>query len=32
MKEFVALARADPEKFNFSTPPIGTTRNSSWKS
>ena len=25
MKEFVALARANPEKFNVSTPPIGTT-------
>ncbi len=25
MKEFVALAKADPDKFNISTPPIGTT-------
>lgn len=25
MKEFVALARANPGKFNVSTPPIGTT-------
>jgi tripartite-type tricarboxylate transporter receptor subunit TctC len=25
MKEFVALAKATPEKFNVSTPPIGTT-------
>jgi tripartite-type tricarboxylate transporter receptor subunit TctC len=25
MKEFVALAKASPEKFNVSTPPIGTT-------
>ena len=25
MKEFVALAKANPDKFNFSTPPIGTT-------
>src|SRR5262245_55645522 len=25
MKEFVALAKANPEKFNVSTPPIGTT-------
>ena len=25
MKEFVALARANPDKFNCSTPPIGTT-------
>ena len=25
MKEFVALARANPEKFNVSSPPIGTT-------
>src|SRR5215831_9324955 len=25
MKEFVPLAKADPEKFNVSTPPIGTT-------
>src|SRR5580692_4509526 len=25
MKEFVALAKADPERFNVSTPPIGTT-------
>jgi len=25
MKEFVALARANPEKFNISTPPIGTS-------
>ncbi len=25
MKEFIALARANPEKFNVSTPPIGTT-------
>jgi tripartite-type tricarboxylate transporter receptor subunit TctC len=25
MKEFVALARANPEKFNASVPPIGTT-------
>jgi tripartite-type tricarboxylate transporter receptor subunit TctC len=25
MKEFVALARADPDKFNCATPPIGTT-------
>src|SRR5713101_3892764 len=25
MKEFVALAKADPDKFNVSTPPIGTT-------
>jgi tripartite-type tricarboxylate transporter receptor subunit TctC len=25
MKEFVALARANPDKFNVSTPPIGTT-------
>jgi len=25
MKEFVALAKASPEKFNISTPPIGTT-------
>ena len=25
MKEFVALARANPEKYNCSTPPIGTT-------
>jgi tripartite-type tricarboxylate transporter receptor subunit TctC len=25
MKEFVALAKRDPEKFNVSTPPIGTT-------
>jgi tripartite-type tricarboxylate transporter receptor subunit TctC len=25
MKEFVALAKADPKKFNVSTPPIGTT-------
>jgi tripartite-type tricarboxylate transporter receptor subunit TctC len=24
MKEFVALAKADPDKFNVSTPPIGT--------
>jgi tripartite-type tricarboxylate transporter receptor subunit TctC len=25
MKEFVALARSNPDKFNVSTPPIGTT-------
>jgi len=25
MKEFIALAKADPDKFNVSTPPIGTT-------
>ena len=25
MKEFVALARANPEKFNVSTPPLGST-------
>jgi tripartite-type tricarboxylate transporter receptor subunit TctC len=25
MKEFVAIAKADPDKFNVSTPPIGTT-------
>lgn len=25
MKEFVALAKASPDKFNISTPPIGTT-------
>jgi tripartite-type tricarboxylate transporter receptor subunit TctC len=25
IKEFVALARANPDKFNVSTPPIGTT-------
>jgi tripartite-type tricarboxylate transporter receptor subunit TctC len=25
MKEFVALAKAQPDKFNISTPPIGTT-------
>ncbi len=25
VKEFVALAQADPEKFNVATPPIGTT-------
>jgi len=25
MKEFVALAKRDPDKFNVSTPPIGTT-------
>jgi tripartite-type tricarboxylate transporter receptor subunit TctC len=25
MKEFVALAKGNPEKFNVSTPPIGTT-------
>ncbi len=25
MKEFVALAKTNPEKFNVSTPPIGTT-------
>ncbi len=25
MKEFVALARANPDRFNVSTPPIGTT-------
>jgi tripartite-type tricarboxylate transporter receptor subunit TctC len=25
IKEFVALAKANPEKFNVSTPPIGTT-------
>ncbi len=25
MKEFVALAKASPEKFNVATPPIGTT-------
>ncbi|HEU5273634.1 MAG TPA: tripartite tricarboxylate transporter substrate binding protein [Xanthobacteraceae bacterium] len=25
MKEFVALARANPEKYNCATPPIGTT-------
>lgn len=25
MKEFVALARANPEKFNVATPPIGST-------
>lgn len=25
MKEFVTLAKANPEKFNVSTPPIGTT-------
>ncbi len=25
MKEFVALAKASPDKFNVSTPPIGTT-------
>jgi tripartite-type tricarboxylate transporter receptor subunit TctC len=25
MKEFIALARANPDKFNCSTPPIGTT-------
>src|ERR1700684_2654244 len=25
MKEFVALARANPDKYNCSTPPIGTT-------
>ncbi len=25
MKEFVALVKKNPEKFNVSTPPIGTT-------
>ena len=25
MKEFVTLAKADPDKFNVSTPPVGTT-------
>jgi tripartite-type tricarboxylate transporter receptor subunit TctC len=25
MKDFVALAKANPEKFNVSTPPVGTT-------
>jgi tripartite-type tricarboxylate transporter receptor subunit TctC len=25
MKEFIALAKADPDKFNVSTPPVGTT-------
>jgi tripartite-type tricarboxylate transporter receptor subunit TctC len=25
MKDFIALAKASPEKFNISTPPIGTT-------
>jgi tripartite-type tricarboxylate transporter receptor subunit TctC len=25
MKEFITLAKANPEKFNVSTPPIGTT-------
>jgi tripartite-type tricarboxylate transporter receptor subunit TctC len=25
MKEFIALAKADPDKYNVSTPPIGTT-------
>jgi tripartite-type tricarboxylate transporter receptor subunit TctC len=25
MKEFVALAKAEPDKYNVSTPPIGTT-------
>src|SRR5262249_32029441 len=25
MREFVALAKANPERFNVSTPPIGTT-------
>ncbi len=25
MKEFVALVKANPDKFNVSTPPIGTT-------
>src|SRR5262249_53751760 len=25
MKEFIALAKKDPDKFNVSTPPIGTT-------
>jgi tripartite-type tricarboxylate transporter receptor subunit TctC len=25
MKDFIALARANPEKFNVATPPIGTT-------
>jgi tripartite-type tricarboxylate transporter receptor subunit TctC len=25
MKEFVALAKKDPDKFNVSTPPVGTT-------
>jgi len=25
MKEFVALAKANPDKFNVSTPPVGTT-------
>jgi tripartite-type tricarboxylate transporter receptor subunit TctC len=25
MKEFIAMAKADPDKFNISTPPIGTT-------
>jgi tripartite-type tricarboxylate transporter receptor subunit TctC len=25
MKEFIALAKANPDKFNVSTPPIGTT-------
>jgi tripartite-type tricarboxylate transporter receptor subunit TctC len=25
MKQFVALAKADPDRFNVSTPPIGTT-------
>src|SRR5580692_8022933 len=25
MKEFIALARANPEKYNCATPPIGTT-------
>ncbi len=27
MQEFVALARANPDKFNVSTPPIGTSGN-----
>mgnify|MGYP003909678961 CR=1 FL=1 len=26
IKEFIALARKDPEKYNCATPPIGTTR------
>jgi tripartite-type tricarboxylate transporter receptor subunit TctC len=25
MKDFIALAKANPEKFNVSTPPVGTT-------
>jgi tripartite-type tricarboxylate transporter receptor subunit TctC len=27
MQDFVALARANPEKFNISTPPVGTSGN-----